>query len=391
MDVLTFDFETSYNQNKPWQKGAYPVSLGAMLGSYYFEWVFNHQDSPPTFNLKEAQDFFDATDEVVGHNLCFDLHWLRAVGIILKPNIRLYDTMIAEYVIMGQTLMYGDLSLEMLSDKYLDTPKDDKVKPFWEAGYETDQIPLGILLPYMKRDIINTKDIREIQLDTIKEKGMEKLIRLQCEVVGVVEEMEWNGMLVDIPACAEGQRRCDARYEELNAELNLFIYEVMPELGDIEIKWTSGDHLSAILFGGNLLYDGRERTEKVLKDGTIKVGSRNAKLKLPLEGLGFKPAKGTALKKEGFYQTNKAQMEQLKPKGKQQRRFLDILSEISSMEKLSGTYFKPFQLESVDEVFHPNFNQTNTVTGRLTASRIHQIPRNSDSGVKGVFITKYPN
>jgi len=56
---------------------------------------------------------------------------------------------------------------------------------------------------------------------------------------------------------------------------------------------------------------------------------------------------------------------------------------------MSGTYFKPFQEESVNKYFHPQYNQTATVTGRLTCSRLHQIPRDDDVGVKGVFISQY--
>jgi DNA polymerase I-like protein with 3'-5' exonuclease and polymerase domains len=356
----------------------------------YYDFIINHKDSPPTFDLIKIQSLFDSADEIVGHNLCFDLHWLRQCGIKLKSNIRLYDTMIAEYIIMGQSKKYGELSLADLSDKYLETPKEDKVKVFWESGYETDEIPLGVLLPYMRRDVLNTRQIWAIQQGILEAKGMVKLARLQSELVGVVEEMEWNGMLVDLDTCKKREDECNAKYEELNIELNLFIEEVLPEFRDIPIKWTSGDHLSCILFGGGLVYDGKEQTVRVLKDGTIKYGERNAKLKIETKGLGFVPSKRTETKKQGFYQTDKAQMEQLKPKGKAQRRFLEILSEISSMEKLSGTYFGPFQAESIEGKFHPNFNQTATVTGRLTCSRLHQIPRDSDCGVKGVFLSEYP-
>jgi hypothetical protein len=194
-------------------------------------------------------------------------------------------------------------------------------------------------------------------------------------------------MKVDTDLCKERLNECLEKKKELEVELTMFIEDVLPELKGKPIKWTSGDHLSIILFGGDLIYDGKEATERILKDGTIKHGERNAKLKVYSKGLGFIPGKKTETKKAGFYQTDKAQMEQLKPKNKAQRKFLDMLEEISSMEKLSGTYFKPFIEESVEGIFHPSYNQTATVTGRLTASRIHQIPRDSDTGVKSVFIT----
>jgi DNA polymerase I-like protein with 3'-5' exonuclease and polymerase domains len=394
MNVLVFDFETSYKFSKPWHPESYCVSLGIEIMhntmQTYYQFIINHKDMAPTFDLGLIQELFDNADEIVAHNICFDLHWLRKCGIKLKKSIRLFDTMIAEYLICGQSKKYDALSLADLSDKYLDTPKDDKVKVFWDAGYETDEIPLGVLMPYMKRDVINTRNIYLIQQDIIEAKDMKRLVRLQSELAGVVEEMEWNGMLVDLETCKTKEQDCIQKFQELNLELDMFICDALPELRDIPIKWTSGEHLSVILFGGELTYDGREKTERVLKDGTIKHGERNAKLKIATKGLGFVPGKRTETAKPGFYQTNKAQMDQLKPKGKQQKRFLEILEEISSMEKLSGTYFGPFQTESIGQKFHPQFNQTATVTGRLTCSRLHQIPRDADCGVKGVFISQYP-
>lgn len=389
MKILVFDFETSYKESKPWLPNAYPVSLGILLNDSYYEYIINHNLAPSNFDVQEIQSLFDEADEIVAHNICFDLHWLRACGIKLKDSIRLYDTMIAEYILEGQSKKYGDLSLADLSELYLDTPKDDKVKLFWDAGYETADIPINILMPYMKQDILNTRAIYSLQSTKIKNKGQSKLIRLQSELAGVVEEMEWNGMLVDVEQCHLKEMECNAKIAELSVELQLFIDEALPELKDIPIKWTSGDHLSVILFGGNLIYDGRETTERVLKDGTIKVGSRNAKLSIQTNGLGFTPAKGTETKKQGYYQTDKAQLEQLKPKGAKQKRFLEITREMSSAEKMGGTYFKPFQEESVNKYFHPQFNQTATVTGRLTCSRLHQIPRDDTVGVKGVFISQY--
>jgi len=131
MNILVWDFETSYNANKPWLPDSYPVSLGLTLNEDYYEWIINHQSCAPTFNVKEVQELFDKADIIIAHNICFDLHWLKACEIKLKDNIKLYDTMIAEYLIEGQSKKFAELSLASLSDKYLSTPKDDKVKVFW--------------------------------------------------------------------------------------------------------------------------------------------------------------------------------------------------------------------------------------------------------------------
>lgn len=121
--TLTFDFETPYNHSKPWLREAFPVSLGVYVNGEYFKWIINHQDIAPTFDREAVKQIFDSADEIIAHNICFDLHWLRSCGIILKPDIRLYDTMIAEYLIQGQSKTYGELSLEQLSNDYLKNSK----------------------------------------------------------------------------------------------------------------------------------------------------------------------------------------------------------------------------------------------------------------------------
>lgn len=391
MNILTFDFECSkFPASLPWIPKSFPVSLGILInGEQYYEWIINHKESLPTFNLLEVQKYFDEVDLIIAHNLKYDIHWLRACGIKLKPTLKVYDTMLAEYLLNGMSKQYDKLSLEELSDIYLETPKDDKVKAYWDAGYETDEIPLNILLPYMQRDILNTFDIFKLQQPKIEEKEMNKVINLQCNLIPIIATMESTGMLIDIPKCSEREIECENTLKELTQELNYFVVDNLPELSTIPIKWTSGDHLSAILFGGNIVYDGIEKTERILKGGVIKHGTRKAKLSKETQGLNFKPAAGTETKKQGYYQTDKAQMEQLKSKNKQQKRFLEILRQISSAEKMRGTYFKPFQNESVANRFHANFNQCNTVTGRLTCSRLHQIPRDGNAGVKDVFISEY--
>ena len=60
------------------------------------------------------QRVLDDTDMLVGHNIKFDLMWLRECG--WRYDGPLYDTMVAEYLLSGSRRW--PLSLAALAEKY---------------------------------------------------------------------------------------------------------------------------------------------------------------------------------------------------------------------------------------------------------------------------------
>ena len=61
---------------------------------------FYHKEQEPTEKARDIlQGVLDDTDLLVGHNIKFDLKWLRACGFIYTNKV--HDTMIAEYILDG--------------------------------------------------------------------------------------------------------------------------------------------------------------------------------------------------------------------------------------------------------------------------------------------------
>lgn len=151
-------------------------------------------------------------------------------------------------------------------------------------------------------------------------------------------------------------------------------------------NFNSGDDLSAFLYGGDIHQVVKEH------DGFYKTGKRVGEPKYrnvvythTLPQL-YKPIKGSELKKEGFYATNEPTLKQLKGSHK----VIDLILELSKLEKLNGTYYKGLPLLNKtmnweSGVLHGNFNQTQTATGRLSSSRPNQ--QNFASELQDIFVS----
>ena len=199
-------------------------------------------------------------------------------------------------------------------------------------------------------------------------------------------------MLVDRNLMQQYSNEYADKIAALSCEFKLMLESKIPELAGIPYNLNSGDHLSVILYGGDLKYDGRVQTERVLKDGTIKYGEKNDKITLHTQGLKFKPLAKTETAKKGYYQTDTLTLVQLRCTNKVQEKALEYIKELSRLEKLKGTYFDGMQDHiTSDGLIHQNLNQTVTATGRLSCTKpnLMNIPRGSTGPSKQIFISRY--
>ena len=90
---------------------------------------------------------------LVGQNIKFDLlYMLKELNISEFNHIKIWDTMIVEYLITGQQHKYW--SLDKLAGKYDGcTLKDDKIKKYWDNDVDTEDIPREELVEYLKGDL----------------------------------------------------------------------------------------------------------------------------------------------------------------------------------------------------------------------------------------------
>ena len=170
MNVLTFDVETTHGEKRGGGHTPLPF-FGNRLVSIGYKWLvssvdydcYYHSTQPPTSNaFTKFQAALNHADVLVGHNIKFDLTWIRECGFGYKGDI--YDTMVAEYILARARRW--PLGLASLAKKYNVTQKEtDLVAPYLKEGKTFYDIPWEIIQEYGIADVKATEEIALKQLN----------------------------------------------------------------------------------------------------------------------------------------------------------------------------------------------------------------------------------
>lgn len=393
MPTISLDVETTKApKHQPWIKGALLVAVGIVdEAGRKRTWLFNHDDipsdNPPQKQMiREIQEEINNASRIVGANIKFDLSWLRALGISFD-HCEIWCTQVTEYLLRG--CLTGDLSLAALSTKYGIAAKKDLVKSYWDAGYETTEIPLGVLLPYLEQDCYNALSIFQHQVPQVMALGQWNLHVIEMEAIKVLSELETNGL------------KFNKELAEQTAEAMRQRLAVIDALIKVNFTWDvnldSTIELSAALFGGVVKRDGKEWVSRELKYET-KYYERNCVVETKVAGL-FTPMKDARLKsREGYYSTDKSVINRLGTRGKKNLKELKVLlierSQVTkTLETLVGQQEGSGLIAKVQEdgCIHGKYNQSVTKTGRLSSSDPNQqnLPREGKSVIKQCIVPRH--
>ena len=376
MTALILDVETTIsNKGNPFDTTNKLVTIGC-------KWLDNPAEvwydgwHNVDYYIKEA-------DLLVGFNIKFDLHWLRKAGIDIS-NIRVWDCQIAEFLLESQRNPYP--SLNKACEKYGLPLKYDKVKlDYWEKGVDTDSIPEDILSEYLKQDLVLTEEVYKRQVQEFEAKPeLYRLFKLQCLDLLVLEEMEWNGILFSTEDATDEATRLQKELENLTEELNHFVNYA-------PVNWNSNDHVSAVLYGGNVTVDDRIPIG-IFKSGEKKGQVRFKKIEKVYEFPRLvEPLKGTETVKEGYWKVNNDVLRSVKLT-KEAKKIVELLGKYSEIEKLCNTYLlgwtKLIQKKNwKHNMIHGNLNQTTVVTGRLSSTQPNL--QNADPQTKRYCRSRY--
>lgn len=225
------------------------------------------------FNSKEEADSSDWLESIlqgqqmyVAHNLTYELHWLlsRHYNVIMKwikEGGRFYCSQYAEFLLSNQTNQYP--TLEDCAVKYRDEGTDehdvrklDEVKILWEQGVLTADIDKKLLLSYLcdetRGDVANTRRVCFKQVAELKRRGMWQMFQVRMDSLLFNAVATFNGLFVNEPVARKNLAEQLQAIEELQAEILKQVPTDLPE--ELEFSYTSGYHLSALLFGGAITY-----------------------------------------------------------------------------------------------------------------------------------------
>ena len=169
MRYLTLDVETTHKEKINGGHTPLPyfgnklVSVGyKYMDSFTSYLCFNHSTRKPDFKGDEIlQDALRNVDVLIGHNIKFDITWLRDCGFVY--NNHLYDTMVAEYILASSRRW--SLGLESVAERYGALKKKSLVDGFLKDGKTFYDIPYDIIEEYGRSDVEATEQVALKQLE----------------------------------------------------------------------------------------------------------------------------------------------------------------------------------------------------------------------------------
>jgi DNA polymerase I-like protein with 3'-5' exonuclease and polymerase domains len=343
-----------------------------------------YSDHPFGETLRQVQKEIDEADLLLFINAKFDLHWIRRYGLKFDHK-RIWDCQLVDFMLSGQTESYP--SMNSMAEKYGLPNKDDKIAAYWEQGIDTKDIPKDEIENYLRHDLETTKNIFLKQKEIVETRtpAFKRLLSLANQDLLVLQEIEYNGFYFNEEACLSK-----------GIELTTTINELRMELHDYhnidEFNTESGDHLSALLYGGTIVIPRKELCgvyKTGVRAGEDKYGWRDFSYTLPRL---FNPLPRTELKKDGYWATGEDVLKQLKSRDKAGKRVIEIILTLAKLEKMVGTYYNglPKLRESMNwkpNMLHGNLNQVTARTGRLSSTKPNL--QNISGDMKEVFTTRY--
>lgn len=385
MRSLILDVETTIsNKGNPFDESNKLCYVGLLSTDGHKCYDIEYSDEPYRNKLEDIQKEIDAAEILVGFNIKFDLHWLRKYGINFVGK-RIWDCQLVHFVLCGQQDSYP--SLNGVADHYaLGSKLDVVATQYWANKIDTPEIPRDTLVEYLIGDLQLTQKVYDKQREEIAShaKSTQRLISLHNQDLLVLQEMEFNGILYNEEGCNEGAKDLISRINIIDNEL--YQYHSLAEFNP-----SSGEHVSSLLYGGNIKVKRREVI------GTFKTGERAGQPKekwvehlIPFERM-VTPLRGSELEKEGFFSTDESTLKSLRGTKKAKDVIELILTRATFEKRLTAYYEGLVQLRTdmnwpVNKL-HGQLNQCVARTGRLSSSKPNL--QNFDGEIKQLFGSRY--
>jgi len=274
----------------------------------------------------------DVGAPVVSHNIKFDFHVLKKLGIHIPANLNFYDTMLMAHLIDENRVegKYGTYELQSLAKDYLGDRKEIELSKAMKDSW--NEMPAYIMAKYAEQDAQLHYDLYM----TLKPKFVqyEETWKIDRQLLLLLQEVEERGLKINTSKAKEIERDCYTR-----------VLSIQQEIG-IDPGKTTQLH------------------PRLFSDPPVGIG-----LKVTHRTPGGKP------------QVNDKFLEQCN------HPIAGLLLEWRKLNKQITSYYRPYVvLAGTSGRLHANFNQHRTTTGRLSCNdpNLTQLPR--EGLVKGLFL-----
>ena len=342
-----------------WGRGVGHI-VGAALGTddgFRFYMPMRHE-FPGSENLDPNKVLAYLNDQLgrpnqekAGHNMLYDLGWLAHEGVVVKGV--LHDTWIAQKLLSFE----DSASLEALSQRRLGQGKVSDVLYKWAWQYWGEGIkqpsddklrktamqnlwrsPISLVGDYAESDVDLPIRLLPAMLKDIRNKGLETVYRMECDLLELLVQMRLDGVSVDLDAAERAKEEIEANIVRLQAEI---------------------DRLAG---------------RPVNTGSPLDMEKLFTRLKIPFNRT-----------EQGQMQLTGAYFETVThPIGEK-------IIEIEELKKYVSTFIKGYILDSnVNGKIHATFNQLKAVTGRMSSSdpNLQNVPSRNELAkvVRAIFI-----
>ena len=285
------------------------------------------------------------TPEVWVHNLKYDMSVLHKYGVVFNCGT---DKVIGTAkcpMLMAQLLGVKRAKLKILSKEILNREQTEF------PGGDFRDASIEFARDYAGQDARNCFDIVSKMYPYLKKLGLEKVFNeLEMPLVEVLKDMEMTGLLVEKKVLEEAADELVVKAERIQRKF-------MARLG-MDFRLGQVKILAGVMFEERKLWP----IPKWMKKGKGGSYSTQEKELIKIRSL-------EAMTEEGKW-------------------YLDNLLEWRGLNKMVTTFTNSIIAATENGRFHPKFKQLGAVTGRMSASRVHQIPRDSEGmpSIRRAFI-----
>lgn len=337
--IIAFDTETDGLETYKANLVGFSFSSKKGEGIYVPVILSGGMFAPPTIPKKDSLDqikriLLDPEVTLVMHNGKFDLEILWSNGLKEKYLCRIFDTMIAAWILNPGALGKSPFSLEYLGETKLGL-RGVEFKDLVKKGQTFADVPLEQAADYGAEDSDFTIQLYEYFEPRLRERKLEALYEMEMEILPILVGMEMEGIHLDKKALDDYRIELSKLIEEKEKE----IYSIVGH----EFNIASPKQLSTILFEERNLPCGKK----------TKTG----------------------------YSTDTAVLEELAVSTDDP--LPNAILEYRSYTKLQSTYVEALPLLADREGrIHTSFIQTGTATGRLSCREpnLQNIPVRDENG-----------
>jgi len=257
-EYVVLDFETTNATNygrlaNPLDNNNYIVAAGIKYKDTKPIAIYNNSSLSRNALIDIAASYLQGKKIIVGHNLKFDLlyiwetqyfkDWLQAGG-------QVWDTSLAEYFLTGQVAQYSKLRT-LATSKYGQPERIKYIDKYFKHKVTTDAIPFDFVCFDVLEDVIDTEAIYLKQLLSAKHNKMLPFIETHMQHLLATIEMEFNGMYVDSDIAFNKMQDLNEQVLPIKLRILEIAKDYWPDK-ELEFKLTSSDHISCLLFGGEI-------------------------------------------------------------------------------------------------------------------------------------------